>query len=159
MRTIYSYKQVKRKLTFVLNRIMEQNHLNFSTTNSFKVWNDYSYGKFYLDKVGRNYDMSLEGLIHHILFKEKLYYKILPRHQYNAIKTIVKDYSDCIYSPSIEFFSNEEEFLFIEQLCIGIIDFGISYVYSGLSKRGFDVSSIFEEYDSFDEKSFINFLT
>lgn len=50
---------------------------------SYKVRPGYAYDKFYLNRITGNYDMSLQGLIHHMMNEEGLYKKFLNSDELN----------------------------------------------------------------------------
>ncbi len=158
MVSIYSYNYVTRKLTNILGKIVDKNIDNFRANQSFKVWTDYAYGKFYLNKIGKDYDMSLEGLIHHILYAEKLYFKFLTKGHFRSIKEVVKNHSSCKYFPCTENDREEDLMHLISQFIANVTDYGIGYVANKLKSQGFDKGSTFAEYDEVERKSFINYL-
>lgn len=154
----YSYNYVTRKLAFILGKIIDSNVENFRANKSFKVWTDYSYSKFYLDKIDRDHDMSLEGLIHHILYAEGLYFKYLPRYEYKSVKEVALEHSKYTYCPFTEKKRKEEMIDLIIQINANITDFGIAYVGNKLKLLGFKRLGHFDEYLDFDKKYFLNYL-
>ena len=61
----------------ILSGIIDDYSDSFIEEENFKVRPGYGYDKFYLNWVDQSYDMSLEGLIHYILFEEELYNEFL----------------------------------------------------------------------------------
>jgi hypothetical protein len=53
--------------------------------SSFKVRPDYGYAKFYLNMVEGSYDMSLQALIHFILYEHKHFKKLLSKETYKEL--------------------------------------------------------------------------
>tara|TARA_Y100001936_G_C16016415_1_gene636737 strand:- start:380 stop:1003 length:624 start_codon:yes stop_codon:yes gene_type:complete len=84
-----------------LYSIVEMNESSFYD-GDFKVRPGYAYDKFYFNRVGGSYDMSLEGLIHHIMFEEKLYHLFLNEQQISKVRLIVEESPESIYRPDID---------------------------------------------------------
>jgi len=82
-----------------MSKIVSENTDFFKESGGFKVRPGYSYDKFYLDRVDGSYDMSLQGLIHHIMFEEKIYERLLTEEQILECTRVVQDFPDCIWKP------------------------------------------------------------
>lgn len=88
--------------------------------NSIKVRPDYGYTKFYLDWVDTSYDMSLQALIHFILFEDRYYKKLLSKETYKSLSLAYKRNSEIIiYSYLSE--SERELINYIECLVINFM--------------------------------------
>ena len=127
-------------INFLYN-IFEMNQDSFSG-GDFKVRPGYAYDKFYLNRVGSSYDMSLTGLIHHIMFEEKLYHLFLNEQQINEVQTVVENSPESIYRPDIDDDNN--------QFANDIIDvvFSVVSIWMGqilLEYGGEDIISVFNE--------------
>jgi hypothetical protein len=82
-----------------LDRIIRENKKQFKDKGVFLVRPGYSYNKFYLDKTEGSYDSSLQGLIHHIMYKKGCYKTFLTVSEYADLKNVIKDYPESIYAP------------------------------------------------------------
>ena len=117
-------------INFLYN-IFEMNEDSFYG-GDFKVRPGYAYDKFYFNRVGGAYDMSLEGLIHHIMFEEKLYHLFLNEQQISEVRTIVENSPESIYRPDIDDDDNQfandiiDVVFFVACKCVGqwILDTG-----------------------------------
>jgi len=56
---------------------------------SYKVRPGYAYDKFYLNRITGNYDMSLQGLIHHMMYEEGLYKRFLNGDELSQVEECV----------------------------------------------------------------------
>ena len=124
-----------------LYSIVEMNESSFYE-GDFKVRPGYAYDKFYLNRVGGSYDMSLEGLIHHIMFEEKLYHLFLNEQQINKVQTLVENSPESIYRPDTDDDDN--------QFANDIIDvvFSVVSIWMGqilLEYGGDNIISLFNE--------------
>ena len=125
----------------ILLDIFDSNRQSISEGDC-KVRPGYAYDKFYLNRVGGSYDMSLEGLIHHIMFEEKLYHLFLNEQQINKVQTLVENSPESIYRPDIEDDDN--------QFANDIIDvvFSVVSIWMGqilLEYGGDNIISLFNE--------------
>ena len=98
-------KNVINTLNDILDKIIEENSDSFISNSNFKTRPGYGPDKFYLNKANKDYESSLENLIHHILFEEELYNEFLNNRQLNDCSKVVKEHPDSIYRPNLE---NEE---------------------------------------------------
>ncbi|QEP41788.1 hypothetical protein D5085_00675 [Ectothiorhodospiraceae bacterium BW-2] len=57
---------------------------------NFKVRPGYGYNKFYLDWVDGSYDMSLQALIHFIMFERNLFKRIVSKETYRKLSPFMK---------------------------------------------------------------------
>jgi len=117
----------------------------------YKVRPGYAYDKFYLNWVDGSYDMSLHGLIHHImaseyhhsidLHEEKLYDLFLNKRQMESMKDVVKNYPESIYRPEYEseIKENEKENELVNNTLDLIYNISIKYIGQILLDTGADV--------------------
>ena len=85
----------------------------------------------YLNKANKDYESSLENLIHHILFEEELYNEFLNNRQLDECSKVVKESPDSIYRPNLENeeISNEEFELeekaseTLDNIYVGVLEF------------------------------------
>lgn len=84
----------------ILN-IIDANHEHFKNLDghSFKVRPGYGPDKFYLDWTDYQgtYEYTIQNLIHHILWKDGYYKKILDTVEYESVKKIIDTEPDNIY--------------------------------------------------------------
>ena len=83
----------------VLNKILEENMDNFKK-GDFKVRPGYAYDKFYIDQVDGSYDMSLYGLIHHIMFEDYVYDSFLNDKQLKECEKVSEKEPESIWRPN-----------------------------------------------------------
>ncbi len=86
-------------------------YLEHSSSN-FKVRPGYGYDKFYLDWVEGSYDMSLQSLIHFILFEKRYLKHILSSKTYKSYATYMKTVPEGLY----DFGRNEKEQQIIDDI-------------------------------------------
>ena len=128
-------------ISSILEVIIDQNLDSFKDEDTFLVRPGYSYDKFYLDRVDGSYDMSLQGLIHHIMFDTGVYKSILTSSEFKDCERIVSKQPESIYSPGYETEEEEET-----QDKLGAIYHNcIKFVGDKLIKEGFNVDG-FEDY-------------
>ena len=136
-------EEIIKRVKMILNEIIESNKEYFREFNSFKVRPGYGYDKFYLTWIEGCYDMSLQGLIHYIMYEEGIYKEILNEKQYNDLEEVIKDYPEAIYGPSTE----DEDY---ERIQLDILDRvyyeSIKFVGTRLIELNFDVEDDFSEY-------------
>ena len=99
----FAYSVLKRYWQVVediLSGIIDDYRDSFIEEENFKVRPGYGYDKFYLNWVDQSYDMSLEGLIHYILFEEELYNEFLNDRQLKSVKNVIENYPESIYRPN-----------------------------------------------------------
>ena len=136
-------EKIIEKITGLLGEIINSNVEYFQTEDSFKVRPDYGYAKFYLDWIDGSYDMSLQGLIHYIMYEEGIYSQFLNHRQYADLEKVIKEFPEAIYSPD----SEDEDY---ETLQYEILDRiyaeSIEFVGRRLIELGFDVKETFSEY-------------
>ena len=89
----------------------------FEEQGSFKVRPGYGYDKFFLDKIDGSYDMSLQGLIHYILYEEKYYEKFLSEKQIEDINSTINEFPESIYTPN----ENDENYEQVQYKCLDVI--------------------------------------
>ena len=129
-----------------LYAIVEMNEASFYE-GDFKVRPGYAYDKFYLNRVGGSYDMSLEGLIHHIMFEEKLYHLFLNEQQINKVQTVVENSPESIYRPDIDDdnqFANDiiDVVFSVVCTCMGqiLLEYGGDDIISVFNEDGYEIN-------------------
>ncbi len=115
------------------------NKEEFKTNKSFKIRPEYGYGKFYLDKINDDYDMSLQALIHYILYEEGIYQKILNEKDFKSLKRMIKK------NPELVYYGPEDDI--IQTTLREIYGECIKYTGAYLIEQGFDVvAETFKDY-------------
>ena len=127
-------------ITNKLDEIITSNIPSLKTGN-FQVRPSYSYDNFFLDKIEGSYDESLQGLIHHIMFKDGIYKKILSKAQLEECQSVVQNEPENIYSPSGDNKDDEE----IQEILDDIYWDSISFVANKFQELGID-NSAFTDY-------------
>ena len=127
-------------ITNKLDEIITSNIPSLKTGN-FQVRPGYSYDNFFLDKIEGSYDESLQGLIHHIMFKDSIYKKILSKAQLEECQSVVQNEPENIYSPSGDNKDDEE----IQEILDDIYWDSISFVANKFQELGID-NSAFTDY-------------
>ncbi len=128
-----------------LDSIIDSNWDEFIKTESFKVRPGVAYDKFYLNHVTGTYDCSLQGLIHHLLWENKCYHKLLPSSQLEVAEKIIKDEPEGIFAPDEDDESMEPEE-------IDELDSDISNIFHEVCKH---VGTRLQDLDFFDSSDFI----
>lgn len=131
-----------------LDKIITANIDHFREEGNFKVRPGYGYDKFYLDWVDSSYDMSLQSLIHYIMYEDGIYKKILNKNQYARLLHVVNEQPESIFGADESIDEN------YSQLQYDFLDYfyytPIKFVYDKLTSLGFDVSDAFCEYLGID---------
>ena len=131
-----------------LDKIITANIDHFREEGNFKVRPGYGYDKFYLDWVDGSYDMSLQSLIHYIMYEDGIYKKILNKNQYARLLHVVNEQPESIFGADESIDEN------YSQLQYDFLDYfyytPIKFVYDKLTSLGFDVSDAFCEYLGID---------
>ena len=139
-------------INFLYN-IFEMNQDSFSG-GDFKVRPGYAYDKFYFNRVGGSYDMSLEGLIHHIMFEEKLYHLFLNEQQMSKVRAIVENSPESIYRPDIDDDDNQ----FANDIIDVVFSVACKCVGQWILDTGADVSNFDDEgYSIGEDDSYLIF--
>jgi hypothetical protein len=118
-------------------RVIFNNSKDYYLENSdvnFKVRPGYGYDKFYLDFVEDSSDMSLQALIHFILFEKNHFKKFISKKTYKKLMPFMKRYPEILY----DFSGNQSEQNMIDRielLCINYIR--CLFKYSGLDDQVF----------------------
>ena len=133
---------IETEIVKTLAKIIFENLENFRATESFKVRPGYGYDKFYLDWVEGSYDMSLQGLIHYIMYEDGFYKKILNNSQYADMEKVIEDCPESIYGPTDE----DENYEELQEELDSIYWESITFVGKKLLGLGFDVEETFSEY-------------
>ena len=143
-----SYESIVEAVCKTLKEIIKDFAPHFKEEGSFKVRPGFGYDKFYLDWIDGSYDMSLQSLIHYILYEEGHYKKFLSKTQLEDLENVIKDYPDSIYSPS----DNDADYEAIQyDILDPVYSECIRFVVRELIKKGFDVRSTFSDYFEDDE--------
>ena len=135
-------KRIIKKVTSILDQIIEDN-MSSLVQEDYHVRPGYGYDKFYLNWVDGSYDMSLQGLIHYILYEKGIYEKILNKKQYASLLIVINDFPESIYSP-------DEDYA-VEDLLCKIYYQSIVHVREKLLAIGCDVKEAFSEYGEYTE--------
>lgn len=137
------YNKILERIETILNKIVENNAESFKKEDSFEVRPGYGYDKFYLDWIDGDYDMSLQGLIHHIMYEEGIYEEILDDDQFQELKSLIENSPEAIYGLDMD----DDDF---EEIQCEILDCvysdAIEFVGKKLRGLGFDVEETFAEY-------------
>ena len=152
----------------VLGKIIDDNLDRFKESNEFKVRPGYSYDKFYLDRVGVGVtvgshlspEMSLIGLIHHVMFQDGIYKKILTDEQYESCNKVVKEEPESIWGPDqwclqpsgLSPDDDYEQLGEIEGLLAKIYNTCILDVHARLKAAGFQIDELDEWHDLIDSE-------
>ena len=134
-----------------LDQIIDSNKARIQE-GDFEVRPGYGYDKFYLDWIDGSYDMSLQSLIHYIMYEDGIYNKILNTSQYTRILHLIDDNPEAIFSADESLDDNYSllQYGFLDNLFYNPIQF----VGKRLSELGCDVSQAFADYledDFYDE--------
>jgi hypothetical protein len=143
----HNYNELQKVVISILSNIIDSNIKSFRKEKSFKVRPNYGYDKFYLDHVDGSYDMSLQSLIHYIMYEEGVYKKILNKIQYEQLEKIIKKNPSSIYSPDFE----DSDYGEIQNTLDTIYSRSIQFVGRRLLELGFDVKRSFADYLEYDE--------
>jgi len=143
--------EIQVKIAKVLLKIIEENVDNFKKEGDFKVHPGYGYDKFYLDRIEGSYDMSLQSLIHYIMYEDGFYKSILTEQEYAAMENVIENYPDAIYSPQepdedYDDYDEDYDYEESQQQLDEIYYDAIVLVGNKLSELGFDVGETFSEY-------------
>lgn len=133
-------KEIAFFICTVLNKIIDDNIPRFRERGDFLVSPGYGYDKFHLDSIWGSYDMSLYGLIHYIMYDEKIYELFLSPSQLQNLHNAVEHEPTTIYGPKEEEDNYEEiQYDYLDAIYEQAIDF----VENKLTENGFDVRSAF----------------
>ena len=140
--------ELEQEIIDRLDQIIVDNTTYFRQEGDFKVRPGYGYDKFYLDWVYGSYDMSLQSLIHYIMYEDGIYKKILNKNQYARLLHVVNEQPESIFGADESIDEN------YSQLQYDFLDYfyytPIKFVYDKLTSLGFDVSDAFCEYLGID---------
>jgi len=139
--TSLNQDEIINKVTKILDKIISEN-LESISQYEFKIRPGYGYDKFYLNHVDGSYDMSLQSLLHYILFEEGIYKQILNEDQFAKCMKVIKEEPEAIYSPSGDSVEDFE----IQDLLDTIYDKSIAFTGRTLLAMGLDVYPDFEDY-------------
>ena len=143
---------IEKEIIDVLDKIIKDNISGFDQDIGYKVRPGYGYDKFYLDFVDGSYDMSLQSLVHYIMYEDGHYQKILNRSQYSRLLHIIQHYPESIFGLDHDLDENYD--LIQHDTLDRIYHESVKFVGMALIKNGFDVKNTFEEYlDGWDLNS------
>lgn len=129
----------------------------FEEQGNFKVQPGYGYDKFFIDKIDGSYDMSLQGLIHYILYEENLYEKFLNEKQIKDLNSTINEFPESIYTPN----ENDDNYEQVQYKYLDVIyNRTIRFVGNKLLEQGpfeiegpisedgwsYDIKGVFSEY-------------
>lgn len=141
---------IEQEVVNVLDRIIQDNMASFDEYSGYKVRPGYGYDKFYLDFVDGSYDMSLQSLIHYIMYEDGHYQKFLSKSQYARLIHIVHQYPESIFGLDEDLDNNYEQIQY--ELIDRVYATSIKFVAITLINSGFDVRSTFADYlEGWDE--------
>ena len=144
----FDLSELEQEIIDRLDQIIVNNIAHFREQGDFKVRPGYGYDKFYLDWVDGSYDMSLQSLIHYIMYEDGIYKKVLNKNQYARLLHIVNEQPESIFSADELIDEN------YSQLQYDFLDYfyytSIKFVYDKLTSLDFDVSDAFSEYLGID---------
>lgn len=142
----YDPKQTESSyLATVLDKIIDSHLDEFRTSGTFKVRPGYSYDTFYLDKVQGSFDESLNGLIHHIMFKDGVYKAFLTDEQFDSCKAVVEQEPESIWGPS----DDDDDCDSLQDTLDEIYLSTIMHVRDRLKAEGFTVEALDDYCDQF----------
>lgn len=124
----------------ILDGIINNNKDMFMD-GDFNIRPGYAYDKFYMDRVDGSYDMSLQGLIHHIMYEHAVYESILSKKGLNDCGDIVKTNPESIYGPD----SDDDDFDEVQEMLDNIYYQCIKHVGMRFKKEGIKSNS-FSDY-------------
>ena len=132
--------EIVRRVAIVLERIIMENSESLSQKD-FLVKPEYGCEKFYLNQIWHESESSVQSLIHHILFKEKIYQEILTKTQYAKYLNVIKNNPEVSYYPSysVEGTELDDILMFVYFRCV-------LFVGHKLVSIGLDVSIYFDEF-------------
>ena len=130
-------------INYIENKLNEiiLNNITLLKSGNFQVRPGYAYDKFFLDKIEGSYDESLQGLIHHMMFEDGIYKRILSKAQLNECALVVKNTPEYIYSPSGDNKDDDS----IQQTLDDIYWDALSFVANKFDELGID-NSAFADY-------------
>ena len=140
------YRKSKKAeiISFISKKLIEIIYDNLDSLHEgdFKIRPGYGYDKFYLNRVDGAYDMSLQGLIHYILYEELIYRDILNLDQYAKCRLVIQNHPESIYYPD----GDSDDDLDLQDLLDGIYFESIIFVGKKLNSLGLDVKHYFRDY-------------
>jgi len=138
---ILTKDEIISKVTKILDKIISENTQSL-LQGDFLVRPNYGYQKFYLNWVSGSYDMSLQSLIHYILYEEEIYQNILSEKQYTNCLYVIKNNPEAIYYPD----DNSDEDFEVQEMLDTIYYKSISYTGKKLIAMGLNVFHDFKDY-------------
>ena len=107
-------QQIVDEIKDYFSALFDQNKENFISSESFKVRPGYGPNKFYLDHAEGSYESSIHNLIHHILWEDGYYEKILEADQLIDVEQVINESPDDIYGSDDEELQDMLNLLFFE---------------------------------------------
>ena len=140
------YRKSKKAeiISFISKKLIEIIYDNLDSLHEgdFKIRPGYGYDKFYLNRVDGTYDMSLQGLIHYILYEELIYRDILNLDQYAKCRLVIQNHPESIYYPNGE----SADDIKVSELLDYIYSYSIFSIGHFMISIGLDVSQDFKDY-------------
>jgi len=133
--------EIVRQVVKILDKIIIENSESLSQ-GDYLVRPGYGYDKFYLNHVDGSFDLSLYGLIHCILYEEKIYQNILSEKRYADCLYVIKNNPEAIYSPE----GDSVEDIELQDLLDAIYFKSIVFVGEKLNSMQLDVGYYFRDY-------------
>ena len=147
-KNLYVKKIIMELNEYFLDEISEGKDV-FIEQQSFKFRPPYGGQKFYLDWVDGSYDSSLQNLIHHMLWEESYYDKIMNSRQLAIIEKIVEEEPNGIWGANEWDESLSDEEWKEDEKTQELLD----EIYFEVIKN---VGGLLKEFDFFDPDDFIN---
>jgi hypothetical protein len=140
------YRKSKKTeiISFINKKLIEiiYDNLDSLKEGDFKVRPGYGYDKFYLNRVDGSYDMSIQGLIHYLLYEELIYRDILNLDQYAKCRLVIQNHPESIYYPD----DNSADDIKVRELLDFIYSYSIFSIGHFMISIGLDVSQDFKDY-------------
>lgn len=129
---------------FINNKLVEiiYDNLDSLKEGDFKVRPGYGYDKFYLNRVDGSFDMSLQSLIHYILYEEFIYRDILNLDQYAKCRLVIQKHPESIYYPD----GNSADDIKVIELLDFIYSYSIFSIGNFMISIGLDVKQDLKDY-------------
>lgn len=132
---------IVRKMIKILDKIIIENSESLFQ-GDYLVRPGYGYDKFYLNRVDGSFDLSLYGLIHWILYEEKIYQTILSEKHLADCISVIKNNPEAIYSPE----GDSMEDIELQDLLDAIYFKSVVFVGKKLNSMGLDMGYYFRDY-------------
>lgn len=130
-----------KKVTKIIDKILIENTPAL-LQEDYMVRTKYGYQKFYLNWTSGSYNMSIYGLVHHLLAEEGIYKQILNKDQFTKCMKVIKDEPAAIYYPE----GDSDEEVGIRDLLDAIYYKSIAHTGKRLIAMGLNVFHDFKDY-------------